>query len=462
MGLWELVTLTFLWSVAGFILAIGILVTIHEWGHYQVARWFNIKVTTFSIGFGKKLWSKQGKETQYQIALIPLGGYVKFVDEREGPVAEEDLPRAFNRQSVYKRFAVVAAGPLINLIFAWGLFAAIYMIGVSAPKPLFDQPIENSALEMALPNNDQAWLVVKVDGHNVSSWLTVREQLLMALVDDQQSVSIELESTQTGRVQILDKVSLADLDLENQKQNWIKALGFQPMMLPVPAVIGDVKEGGPASLAGIQTGDLILSINGEPIQYWQDLVKIVRDLPSQDAEVYVRRDGVDYPYKVNLASKDGLTGYMGVGVKFDKEDLEPFIATTQYGLLDSIGLGWNKNIDFIDMSLVMMKKMLFGEVGLDNLSGPVSIAQFSGQALQTGLVSFLMLLGLLSLSLGILNLLPIPVLDGGHLVYYIIEMIKGSPVSESVMAFGQKIGLLLILSLTVLALTNDLIRITNG
>ncbi|MEA3405207.1 MAG: RIP metalloprotease RseP, partial [Pseudomonadota bacterium] len=300
-----------MWSLLGFILAIGILVTIHEWGHYQVARWFNIKVVKFSIGFGKKLWSKQGKETEFQLALIPIGGFVKFVDEREGPVAEEDLPRAFNRQSVYKRFAVVAAGPIINLIFAWMMFTAIYMIGVSAPKPIFDQPIAKSALEKALPDNDQAWLVLQVDQQEVTSWLTVREQLLMALVDDQKRVSLTLESIETGRIKVLDNVSLAELDLENQKQNWVRAIGFQPAMIPVPAIVGDVKANGPADLAGLQSGDLILSINGTAIHYWHDLVTTVRDLPNQEVFVVVSRDGVNYDHQValtaNAAANDDLT-----------------------------------------------------------------------------------------------------------------------------------------------------------
>ncbi|HHS99675.1 MAG TPA: RIP metalloprotease RseP, partial [Thiomicrospira sp.] len=371
-----------------------------------------------------------------------------------------------NRQSVYKRFAVVAAGPLINLIFAWMMFTAIYMIGVSAPKPIFDQPVAGSALERVLPNNKQAWLVQKVDQYNVNSWLTVREQLLMALVNDQESVSLTLEDTQTGQIKTIDAVSLAELNLDDKKQNWVRVIGFQPSIIPVPAIIGDVKANGPADLAGIQTGDLIVNIDGHEIRTWQDLVLTVKPLPNRTVSVTVSRDGVYFEHQVALTANpstvDELTGYMGVGVDVDPKSLAPYMSTAQYGLIDSIRLGWNKNIDFIDMSLVMMKKMLFGEVGLDNLSGPVSIAQFSGQAIQTGLVSFLMLLGLLSLSLGVLNLLPIPVLDGGHLVYYIIEMIKGSPVSEGVMVFGQKIGILLILSLTILALTNDLIRITNG
>ena len=455
-----------IWSVIGFVLVIGILVAIHEWGHYQVARWFNIKVLTFSIGFGKPIWTRKGAETEFQVAMIPIGGYVKFADEREAPVDEMDVDRAFNRQSVYKRFAVVAAGPLVNLIFAWLVFSAIYLIGVSAMKPIFDAPLAGSALERALPNNEQAWLVLKANQQPVSSWGTIREQLLKSLVNGEPSISITLKSIETGEIKDVDSLSLSGLDLNNSKQNWMKTLGFQSAAIDIPAHIGSVKEGGPANQANIKSGDMVTSIDGQLVETWQDLVAIVGAMPNQTVSVTVLREQAYLNKVVKLGSnidKAGLNkGYLGVGVQVDDALMAPYMVTTRYGFVDAIKLGWQKNLDFIDMSLVMMKKMLFGEVGLDNLSGPVSIAQFSGQALQTGLISFLTLLGLLSLSLGILNLLPIPVLDGGHLVYYIVEMVKGSPVSEGVMVFGQKIGLLLIISLTILALSNDLIRITNG
>lgn len=456
--------MSFLWSILGFILVIGILVAIHEWGHYQVARWFDIKVIRFSIGFGKPIWTKQGKETEFQVAMIPIGGYVKFVDEREGPVDQEDVPRAFNRQSVFKRFAVVAAGPLINLIFAWLVFTAIYLIGVSGIKPIFEQPLPGSPLEQVLPNNQQAWLVLEANEKPVTSWMTIRDQLLKALIDDQSTFSLKLESIDTGEVKYLGSIPLSNLDLEDKKQDWMKAFGFQRYAIPLPPQIGSLKEDAPAALAGIEVGDLITKIDGQSISVWQDLVKTVSNLANQTVEVELQRGSALLTKQVTITenSADTSKGYLGVGVYVDESLMNAYTITSQYGLFESIQLGWQKNLDFIDMSLVMMKKMLFGEVGLDNLSGPVSIAQFSGQALQTGVISFLTLLGLLSLSLGILNLLPIPVLDGGHLVYYIVEMIKGSPVSEGVMVFGQKIGLLLIISLTVLALTNDLIRITNG
>ena len=456
--------MSFIWSILGFVLVIGILVTIHEWGHYQVARWFNIKVIRFSIGFGKPIWTKQGKETEFQVAMIPIGGYVKFVDEREGPVDEVDVHRAFNRQSVYKRFAVVAAGPLINLIFAWLVFSAIYLIGVSGVKPIFDNPIPGSVLEKVLPDNQQAWLVLEANHQPVNSWMTIRDELLKALVNDVSTLSLKLESIETGELKTITDIPIDELNLNDKKQDWMKVFGFQQYAIPIPAKIGSVQESGPAALAGIKVGDKIMKINGQSIFVWQDLVKTVEGLADKRVEIELQRGSLMLTELVTISENSAMPskGYLGVGVYVDDALMKPFMATTQYGVIDSIRLGWQKNLDFIDMSLTMLKKMLFGEVGLDNLSGPVSIAQFSGQALQTGLISFLTLLGLLSLSLGILNLLPIPVLDGGHLVYYIVEIIKGSPVSEGVMIFGQKIGLLLIISLTVLALTNDLIRITNG
>lgn len=459
--------MSFVLSLIGFVLVIGILVTIHEWGHYQVARWFNIKVVTFSIGFGRPIWKRQGSETEYQIGLIPLGGYVKFVDESEGEVSPADLPRAFNRQSVYRRFAVVAAGPLVNLIFAWLIFSATYLIGVSGLKPIFDQPLPSTALAEALPQNQQAWLVTAVDNQTVSTWLNVREKLLKSLVNSQDSVSLTLQSVDhEGQQRILQNVSLASLDLDNPSQNWLQTLGFQPINIPMPAVIGDLSEQSPAGQAGLQRGDLIVAINQMEIQDWQDVVMAVRAHPDESIIIHLLRNGQTMALPVTLTHKlspeGSKLGYLGVGVELSQARLANYTTTVRYGIIESLELGLDKSLDLIMMTYSMLKKMLFGEVGLQNLSGPVSIAQFSGQALETGLIAFLGLLGLLSLSLGLLNLLPIPVLDGGHLVYYIIEMVKGSPVSDGFMQAGQKVGLILILGLTILALTNDILRITNG
>lgn len=462
-----------MWSLLGFVLVMGIIVTIHEWGHYQVARFFNLKILKFSIGFGKPIYSRKGVETEFVIAQIPLGGYVKFADEREEPVAEEDLPRAFNRQSVYKRFAIVAAGPVINLVFALLVFAVMYMVGVSGMKPLLNEVVPNSALEQALQMqqnnvfvNNQAWSVSKVNGVDVYSWQTVHQQLLQSLANGDSNVSFRLQNLQSNQYIDVNNVSLSSIDINQPKQNWLALLGFVPTKPFVPAVVGEVLKNGPADKAGLLLGDKVLSINEKPIQNWQDFVKVVQSNPGQPVEVVFERDLAVFNTIVKLEKtiqENGRAiGKMGVGVFIDENTLKPYFINVQYGFFEAFEKAYQRSVDLVIMSLVMIKRMVIGEVSATNLSGPVSIAQFSGQAIQSGFVAFLSLLGLLSLSIGILNLLPIPVLDGGHLMYYLIEIIKGSPVSERVMVVGQTVGLIFIIGLTFFALFNDVIRISHG
>ena len=462
--------MTLVWSIIGFVIVMGLIVTIHEWGHYQVAKWFNIKVTDFSIGFGKSLYEKQGRETCFKICLIPLGGYVKFADEREGPVAASDLSRAFNRQSVYKRFAVVAAGPIINLIFAWFAFVLMYMVGISGFKPVFNEAIHSTPLASALPQsfaqNEQAWSVTKVDGEDVYNWQSVHQSLLKSLVDQQPTVDITIESVLGSEELFLSGVSITALDLNQPDQNWLTQLGFKPFQPLLQPVLGEIVKDASADRAGLRPEDVILSIDSVRIEYWQDLVKVVQANPNQTLPVVYQREGVSYTVPVTLESVEladqKVAGRMGVGVKQTPELMAPYITTYQLSFFEAVSQSYYRSVDLVQMSLSMLKSMLFGEVGLHNLSGPLSIAQFSGQAVQSGLVTFLSLLGLLSLSIGILNLLPIPVLDGGHLVYYLIEMVKGSPVSEQIIEVGQRIGIVLILGLTFVALFNDVLRISNG
>ncbi|NPA71898.1 MAG: RIP metalloprotease RseP [Gammaproteobacteria bacterium] len=462
--------MTVLWSVLGFIVVMGLIVTIHEWGHYQVARWFNIKVTTFSIGFGKSLYEKQGSETTFKIGIIPLGGYVKFVDEREGEVSEADLPRAFNRQSVYKRFAVVAAGPIINLLFAWFVFSVMYLVGVSGPKPIFDHvnpasPLSEAFEKQSLANN-QTWSVVSVDGRPVYHWQGVHQQILQGLVDEVKSIDLTLESQKSGGLFLLKDIPLDGLDINQPKQNWLKVLGFKPYQIQLPIVLGDVVPQSAAALAGLKSGDKILRVGSETVTYWPEFVTAVRAKPEQAVEITYERDHAEYVAVVKLGkvqlSSGQSVGQFGASVQVSEAVLKPYMNHVQYGVSEAFLQGFQRSLDLFDMSLVMMQRMFFGNVSLENLSGPLSIANYSGQAIQSGLISFLSLLGLLSLSIGILNLLPIPILDGGHLVYYLIEMVKGSPVSERVMSVGQSIGLALIVGLTFVALFNDVVRISHG
>jgi len=461
-----------LWSLLGFIVVMGLIVTIHEWGHYQVARWFDIKVVKFSLGFGKTLYTRQRGETEFVISQIPLGGYVKFADEREASVAPEDVSRAFNRQSVYKRFAVVIAGPLVNLLLAWLVFAMMYMVGVSGMKPIIsevtvDSPLHQSTQALnASFSADLAWSVSEINGVDVYSWQMVHQQILQALAVGDDSLSVAFTSVLNQQAIMVNDVSLSAVDINQPKQNWLALLGFVPTKPFVPAVVGEVVQAGPAQQAGLMKGDKVIAIDEKPIHSWQDFVKVVQANPGQVVKVEFTRSQANYDADVLLDSKilesGQSVGRMGVGVQVDEEMLKPYFMTVQYGFVDALQQAYIRSVDLMKMSLVMLKRMIIGEVSTANLSGPISIAQFSGQAIQSGLVAFLSLVGLLSLSIGILNLLPIPVLDGGHLMYYLIEMIKGSPVSEKIMVAGQYVGLMLIISLTFLALFNDVIRISNG
>lgn len=463
----------FIWSLIGFIIVIGVLVTIHEWGHFQVARWFNIKVLEFSIGFGKPLWRKQKGETLYKICAIPLGGFVRFVDEREGDVAPEDLPRAFNRQNVWKRIAVVAAGPLINLIFAWLIFTVIFLLGISTLKPVIEEVPDNTPLAQVLSTeqlqNDshpvQQWEVIRFASQPIYAWNEVNQKLMIALVNQQKTVSFELKGLESGNTIVRENLPISSLNLNKPDENWVATLGFQPAAPLVPAVIGHISPDAPAANSNLRIGDQVTELDGVHINNWSQLVHTVQQRPKQTINIKYLRQGVEFSEKITLGEieKAGqVMGRIGLGLQVDRETMAPFSNVIQYGLIDAMAQGWQRLQDLSYLSLQMLKKMLFGEVSLQHLSGPLTIAQMSGQAVQSGLINFLGLLGLLSLSIGILNLLPIPVLDGGHLLYYLVEIVKGSPVSERIMLYGQSIGLFLIISLTLLAVFNDILRISNG
>lgn len=454
--------MTIFWSILGFVFALGILVTIHEWGHFITARLFKIKVTHFSIGFGKVLFTRQRGETCYQLALIPLGGYVRFVDERDGEVVTQDLPRAFNRQSVYKRFAVVAAGPLINLLFAWLAFSVIYFSGITGTKPVFETIPANTALAEQLPKNDQAWQVLAVNERSVLGWQEVHRSILHALVNQQSTMTLALKSFQ-GSEQKTIKLSLADLDINQPKQSWLTVLGFRPKLPDLEAVIDQVSSQSPAESAGIEPRDRIIQVDDHAINSWSELVAFIQANPNETVTFMIKRQQQLLFKTVTLGEKSsGEIGYLGATALMDEQAQQAYQFTQSYSVWQSLQKGGEHTVKMVDLTVEMIQQMIFGQVSAQNISGPVSIAEYSGKALQNGTVAFLSLLGLLSLSIGILNLLPIPVLDGGHLFFYVIEMIKGSPVSEAIEGVAQKLGLALILALTFFALFNDVVRISNG
>ncbi len=446
-----------------FVIAISILVAIHEFGHFWVARKLGVKVLRFSVGFGKPLWRKVSPVdgTEYQVAAIPLGGYVKMADEREGNVANEDLPFAFNRQSVWKRIAIVAAGPIANFIFAVLAFSCMYAIGIDGLKPVIGQVAKDSIAEqVGFQELDE---ITSVNGRQVVSWETagiaIIEQALEAGV-----VALGTRSA-TGEEK-LRQVDLSDSRRVLGDQNVLQYLGIQPWRPVLEPTLGEILPQGAAAAAGLARGDRVLSIDGIAIDRWRGLVELVVARPDQTVAVEVERNGNREMFNVSLGSvaQGGkLAGRIGAGPLVDEKAytlaLAPMRVKEKFGLFSSLKKGAQNTWRYTVLTLRFMGKLVVGQASPKNISGPLSIAEFAGESAAIGLPTFLSFLALISLSLGIINLLPIPVLDGGHLFFYMIEIVKGSPVSAAVEAVGQRLGLAMLGALMFLAFYNDITRI---
>ena len=444
-------------TLTAFIFTIALLVAIHEFGHFWVARKLGVKVLRFSVGFGKPLFRFRGKQddTEYVIASIPLGGYVKMLDEREGDVPEEDLHRAFNRKSVYSRFAIVFAGPFINFVFAVFAFWLMFVIGVQGVKPLMGKLNSDSvAWESGLRSGDY---IVSVDGDETPTLGSVYEQLLGAFIE-RKAVVITL-SDQRNITLRLDQI---DKDAEPSRLQDIIGLTLK---LPIEKVIiGEVTPDSPAFAAGIQTGDQIVAVNGEAIEHWRDLVRSVIKKPGQEIQVDIARNGQIAALSVTIGAveQSGQTiGRIGVRPESVTPLPESMFAMHQYGFFAAFPKGIEKTWDLSVLTLKMLGKIVVGDASIKNISGPITIAEVAGHSAKMGIESFLRFLAIVSLSLGVINLLPIPMLDGGHLLFYLIEMVKGSPVSEAVQEIGLKIGVTLLVMLMSVALYNDFTRLIN-
>lgn len=447
-------------SIFGFALAIGILVTFHEYGHYSVARALGVKVKRFSIGFGKPLWSKTAgpDNTEYVLAAIPLGGYVQMLDEREGEVDEAEAHRAFNRQSVWSRIAIVAAGPIANFLLAIVVFAVMYMVGVNGARPYLGEPEANSIAAKA--GFEEQDLVTAVNQQSVASW----QETQLAVVDQALANKV-LEIAVVDRMgdQRLRVMDLGDLAILKKTDNPLTQLGIKPWFPGQPA-IGKVMVGSAAERAGFQEKDVIIRINGESITTIKQVQQWIQTHPDQAIQVDVLRAAQNMTLSLIPARHEeqgkiiGLAGVQ-LGLNIGKEDREKMLVTVQYGVFDAFMKGVTKTIDLSVTTLRGIAAMITGEASLKNVSGPLMIAEVSGNAVLGGLDRYLFFLGLISLSIGILNLLPVPMLDGGHLLYYFVEAIKGSPVSEAVQEVGQRIGVVILLGLMSLAFFNDLSRL---
>lgn len=451
--------MTLLTTLLAFAVALGILIVVHEFGHYTAARLVGVKVLRFSVGFGKPLLLRRwGKDrTEWAIAGFPLGGYVKMLDEREGPVPEADRHRSFNRQSVGARMLILVAGPLANLLLAVLLYWGLFMHGVPGLKPVIAQPPAASAAARAgLDSGDE---ISAIDGEPVGSWADLQWALLREL-PTQQPLSIALQGDGT---RMLDAAGVS-VDGESDIAAKLGIRLFEPAL---PAVIGQVLPDSVGARAGLRVGDRIVAMDGMKINEWSDLVKLIRDRPGKAVTLQVERARpaglIDIRLVPQRADEAGVVvGKVGIGPKVDPAVFDSMLTKTRYGVATAFTKAFAKTWDTAVFSLQMMGRMVTGEVSWRNLSGPITIADYAGQSARTGPAAFVTFLALVSISLGVLNLLPIPLLDGGHLMYHIAELIKGSPVSERVMEIGQQIGMALLLTLMIFAFYNDISRLFTG
>lgn len=447
-----------LYMIIGTLVALGVLVTFHEFGHFWVARRCGVKVLRFSVGFGSPLVRWHDRHgTEFVIAAIPLGGYVKMLDEREGDVPPALLDSAFNRKTVRQRFAIVSAGPLANFLLALVFFWLLAMLGSQQVRPVVGAVESGSLAAQAGMAVDHE--IVAVNGKPVSGWGEVNLQLVRRLGESGQ---LDVTVRELG--------SSAERQLQIPLQNWLKgveepdpitALGIRPWRPQIAPVIAQLDPEGPAQAAGIQLGDRLISLNRQPLDDWQQVIDAVKVLPGATAVLEVERDGQRVDVPLTLAARgegDARRGYLGAGVEGGEWPVE-MLREVRFGALDAVVEGAKRTWTMSLLTLDSLKKMLFGELSVKNLSGPITIAKVAGASAQSGLGDFLNFLAYLSISLGVLNLLPIPVLDGGHLLFYLVEWVRGRPLSERVQGWGVQIGISLVVGVMLLALVNDLGRL---
>ena len=455
-------------TILAFIITIGLLVTIHEYGHFQVARWCNVKVLRFSIGFGKPLWQKTfGKDnTEFVLAAIPLGGFVKMLDEREQqteespvPQSEADLKRAFNRQSVWKRIAIVLAGPVANLLLAIILYWGLFMLGVTGMRPIIGVVEDNGLAAQASLKSGE--VIQKIAGKPVSTW---QEARWLILEESLENKTVEIEAINNNNELLQHTLSFEGIN-NDAEIDILKKIGLDVFKPNIPAVIGEILPNSAAEKAGFMPDDKILQIDNVVTEDWERVVNIIKLSPNKKLQFEIKRGQKIVRITATpeaIKENNQTIGRMGAGVKLDKHELDNLLITLNYSPLISLQKALAKTWDTSIFSLKMLGKMLTGQVSLKGISGPVTIATFAGESANLGLKTFLGFLALVSISIGVLNLLPIPVLDGGHLMYYMVEILKGSPVSEQTMLAGQKIGFVLLGLLMTIALFNDFNRLIAG
>jgi len=449
-------------TILAFIVALGVLIVVHEYGHYLAARLCGVKVLRFSVGFGRALWVRRiGRDqTEWVVAAIPFGGYVKMLDEREGAVPPQEMDRAFNRQSVARRFFIVIAGPVFNFLFAILVYAGLFMYGLPEARPVLGTPPAGTvAAEAGVQSGDT---VRAVDGEPVATWQELRWRVLQGALQ-RQTLQLQVANVKGHLSEVV--LDLRAYPADEVEGDALERIGLRLFRPPLDPVLGQVISGGPAERAGLAPGDRVSQANGKPVDTWEALVMAIQAHPGKPLRLSVERDGAARTIEVvpdSVAAGERRIGRIGAAPRVPSTHAEKMLIRVHHGPLDSLWRATIKTADISVFSLKMLGKMLLGQVSWKHLSGPVTIADFAGQSAQMGWVSYITFLALISISLGVLNLLPIPLLDGGHLMYYLIEIVKGRPVSERTMELGQRVGLALLLVMMAFAFYNDLNRLLTG
>lgn len=451
-----------LFYLAAFLVVLGVLIVVHELGHYLAARLCGVRVLRFSVGFGRTLWQRRlGKDgTEWAVSVFPLGGYVKMLDEREGKVAPEERERTFNRQSVGKRSLIVAAGPAANFALAIFLYWLVFMLGSQELRPILGTPPAASpAASAGIVNGEE---VRAVDGEPVATWNDLRWVLLHKAAGQD---SVELEVINEQREIALRRLPLGAAAEQGWEGDALERMGVRFFSPNIPPLVGKVVPASPGEAAGIRAGDEILAIDGEEVATWHDFVLRVREAAGRSLRIELLRDGQVLAVNVvpDAVSERGKPiGKIGIAVAESPDTSREVRIFVRYGFFaagaKAIVETWDKSV----FSLVMLGKMLTGEVSWRNFSGPVTIADYAGQSARLGLNYYLKFMALVSISLGVLNLLPVPVLDGGHLLYHIIEVVRRRPLSERAMEISQQVGLSILFVLMAFAFFNDMNRLFFG
>lgn len=448
--------------LGAFVVALGVLIFFHELGHFLAARACGIKVLKFSVGFGRALLSRRfgADGTEWALAIFPLGGYVRMLDEREGAVEAHEVHRAFNRQNVWRRIVVVAAGPVANFVLAILLYWVLFIHGVEELRPWLGQPPSGTPAAMA--EIQEGDLVRTVNGHSVQTWAELRWEVLKAGADHQ-PVTLETQSA-TNQI-TYRRVATDVVQFDKGEGDPLAGLGLRLRRPHLAPVVGKIVAGSVAEAAGLRVMDRFLAVNGQDVGYWHQVADAIRHSAGKEIRLTLERDGREFEITVipaEVVEGKERIGRIGMQAWDDPNRTDEMTITVSYGVFPAIGKAVGQTWETSVFSLMMIGRMITGDVSWKNLSGPVTIADIAGQSAHLGFAHYIKFIALISLSLGVLNLLPIPILDGGHLMYYLAEIIKGGPLSERTMEIGQQIGLVILGLLMAFAFYNDINRLISG